>query len=91
MITLEARTDDAAAGFAGSVPSLVDVVYAFVPVSRDENIINAVIAHVNSMSSEINKRWRIVFFGRETPVSSAVLTPATNPVPGHNWMATINL
>ena len=68
--------------------SLIDTVYAFVPVSRDENILNAVIAHINSMSSATNKKWRITFFGRELPVRTDVLTQATNPL-SVNWLATI--
>ena len=37
-------------------------------------------AHINSMSTEIKKRWRAGFVGRELPVKDDILTAATNPL-----------
>ena len=60
--------------------SLTDEVYAFAPLTRDMQILNAVEAHVNDMSSESNKRWRIAFVGTDMPTDVAVYNKADNPV-----------
>jgi len=60
--------------------SLTDEVYNFAPLTRDMQILDAVEAHVNDMSSESNKRWRIAFVGTDMPTIHAVYNKADNPV-----------
>jgi hypothetical protein len=60
--------------------SLNDDVYGLVPLSRNEAVHDAVIAHVNAMSTEESKQWRIAFVGSELPTTAAVYTRATNPL-----------
>ena len=82
-------TDDLA-GYNGVLDraSLVDTVFSFGPATRVAAILGAVEAHVVAMSTELNKKWRIAFFGSTMPVYHDVLTPATNP--GLiDWLATI--
>jgi len=82
-------TDDLA-GYNGVLDraSLVDTVFSFGPATRVAAILGAVEAHINAMSTELNKKWRIAFFGSTMPVYHDVLTPATNP--GLiDWLATI--
>ena len=59
--------------------SLSSDVYAFTPLSRNSTIIGAVESHINDMSSEQNKRWRIGFVGSTMPTDVAVYHKANNP------------
>jgi hypothetical protein len=68
--------------------SLTDLVYAFAPVTRDEEILALVEGHINNMSTEIEKKWRIAFVGTETPSESAVINSANHPT-NDEWEATI--
>jgi len=68
--------------------SLTDIVYAFAPVTRDEAILALVEGHVENMSNEVQKKWRIAFFGTETP-STGVVANSTNHPTNADWMATI--
>ena len=68
--------------------TLVDVVYAFAPLTRDDAILSLVEAHVNAMSQPEEKKWRIAFFGSTLPTTSVVLAQSNNPQ-GVPWDATI--
>lgn len=68
--------------------SLSADVYAFNPLTTDASILNTVEAHINSMSSEENKRWRIGFFSRELPIANGVYTKSSNPA-GVEFLATV--
>lgn len=67
--------------------TLTDAIYCFNPLTTDQSIHSIVEAHINDMSDENNKRWRIGFVGNEMPTTSPVLTAATNA--GVEWQATI--
>lgn len=73
-------TDDLA-GFSTvlDAATLTDVVYGLAPLSQDTTILTAVEAHVNAMSSETTKRWRIAFVGTDMETVDDVYTLATNP------------
>jgi len=73
-------TDDAA-GYDGvlAAASLSSDVYGFVPLTRNTTILNTVEAHINSMSTETNKRWRIGFVGTQMATNVAVYNEAENP------------
>jgi hypothetical protein len=59
--------------------SVTEKVYAFAPLTEDQTIHALVQAHVNTMSTETNKRWRRMFVGREMPSVKGVVTDLTNP------------
>ena len=67
-------------GTALSKASLVSNIWAFNPAGITDPARHDLLeAHINSMSTEIKKRWRAGFIGRELPSVEAVLTAATNP------------
>jgi hypothetical protein len=68
--------------------SLTDLVYCFAPLSRDGQVQTAVEAHINDLSTETNKRWRIGFFGTEMQTKVAVYDLAKNPA-AEEYFATI--
>lgn len=68
--------------------ALNDIVYAFAPMTRDLTILQAIEAHINTMSTETEKKWRIGFFGTQLPTTRAVYTKATNPT-SVEWEATV--
>ena len=80
---------DDLAGFSSVLDkaSLTDSVYAFAPMTRDRTILAEVEAHINAMSSETVKRWRIGFFGTEMATETAVYNKAKNPA-GQEFYAT---
>jgi hypothetical protein len=65
-----------------------DTVYTLVPLSRDAAVTNAVQAHVEAMSNEELKRWRIAFVSEETPSQEVAVGASTHPL-NNNWLATI--
>lgn len=65
-----------------------DTVYGLVPAARDEAINAAIKAHVEAMSNEFNKRWRICFISEPTPSEIAKVNSTTHPL-GNDWQATI--
>lgn len=67
--------------------SLVDTVYGLVPLTTNAQVVAALEAHVDEMSSAENKRWRIGFVAADTPTSVAVMNAATNA--GTDWTATV--
>jgi hypothetical protein len=71
-----------------SKASLTSNVYAFCPLTLDTVVHQDVQAHIEDMSSEINKRWRVAFVGTEMPSELPVVYSGTSP-DGHNWTATI--
>lgn len=73
-------TDDLA-GFSSVLEraTLSSDVYAFSPVTRDSAILDAVQAHINSQSTETEKRWRIGFFGATAPTTKTVYNINSNP------------
>jgi hypothetical protein len=68
--------------------TLVDIVYAFAPMTRDAATLSMIEAHVNAMSAADQKKWRIAFFGSTLPTTSVVLAQSNNPQ-GVPWEATI--
>jgi hypothetical protein len=59
--------------------SLNEDVYAFAPLSRDRQVLNSVEAHINDMSTETNKRWRIGFVGTDMDTEASVYDKSKNP------------
>ena len=59
--------------------SLNEDVYGFVPLSRDAQVLNSVEAHINTMSTETNKRWRIGFVGTKMDIEASVYDKSKNP------------
>jgi len=59
--------------------SLSDDIYGFAPLSRDLQVLNSVEAHINDMSGEENKRWRIAFVGTDMATERAIYNLASNP------------
>ena len=72
------------------VATLSDDVYAFVPLTRDPETLEMVEGHINSMSTETEKHWRIGFFGRAMPTEDPIYTLVSNPA-GEQFLATITL
>ena len=68
-----------------STASLTKDVYFLCPVSRNEDVINAVKAHVESMSANpvpghaSAKRWRVAFVSKEIPTEHAAYTKEVSP------------
>ncbi len=65
-----------------------DTVYGLVPAARDTAINAAIKAHVEAMSNEFNKRWRICFISEPTPSEIAKVDSSTHAL-GNDWQATI--
>lgn len=59
--------------------TLNEDVYAFAPLSRVMDVLQLVEAHINTMSTETEKRWRIGFFSAEMPEYRDVYTALSNP------------
>lgn len=68
--------------------TLVDLVYAFAPLTRDAAILSMVDAHINALSQPDQKKWRVALFGATLPTESVVLAQSNNPL-GTPWEATI--
>ena len=85
-------TDDVAGDTAAlSRGGLVNYLYTLNPAGVTDPARHAVLeAHIDSMSTEIKKRWRIGLIGRELPTIAPVLTAATNPA-GTDWKATVGV
>lgn len=66
-----------------------DAVYCLAPLTQDLNILSAVEAHINDMSGEESKRWRIGFVGTELPDETAVYDATTFTPEGTEWLATV--
>jgi hypothetical protein len=69
--------------------SLNEKVYGFAPLSQDMQVLNSVEAHINDLSTEENKRWRIGFVGTEMPVETAVYDLLNNPA-GEEYFAEVS-
>jgi len=65
----------------------IDTVYSVVAMSEDDQVTDAVKAHVNAMSAEDVKRWRIGWATSALPKTTEILTAALNS--GEEWLATI--
>lgn len=59
--------------------SLNGKIYGFAPLTQDREIINSVEAHINALSTEENKRWRIGLVGTAMPTSASVYDKSKNP------------
>lgn len=63
--------------------------YAFGVATQDGEVQDLVEAHINTLSTEENKMWRIAFMCAGLPTMEAILTKATNP--GQvDWQGTIS-
>ena len=56
--------------------SKTDDVYFLVPLSQDDDVIDAVVAHVKEMSGKENKRWRVAFVCADVPETKTLYTKA---------------
>lgn len=86
-----AVTTDNAQGDAGALAKagLVTYAYALNPAGVTDPARHSVLeAHVNAMSTETKKRWRIGFVGRELPTVSTVYAAANNSL-DRDWKATV--
>lgn len=70
--------------------TLNEDVYAFVPLTRNMETLHMVEAHINTMSTETEKRWRIGFFSAEMPEYRNIYTAVSNPA-GTDYLAKIAL
>lgn len=68
--------------------TLSDKVYSLVPLTFDGAIHDLVDAHVDAMSSETRKRWRIALFASESRTELPVLWTGNHPSNGL-WNATL--
>lgn len=68
--------------------SVTDKLYGFVPLTQDKAIHSLVQAHVNTMSTETNKRWRRMFVGTDQPSEIAVVND-TVEIGGNDYQATV--
>ena len=71
-----------------SKATLSDKLYSLVPLTFDDTIHGLVDAHVDEMSTENRKRWRIAFLAAETSFENAILWGGNHPTNGV-WNATI--
>lgn len=69
--------------------TLSDDVYAFVPLTQDTEVFELVAAHVNEMSTETEKHWRILFVGSAMPSADPIYTQVAHPL-GDQFLATIS-
>ena len=60
--------------------TLSNLVYSLAPLSQEDDVLAAVQAHVNAMSTETAKHWRVAFVGTKMPVSRVVYNQASNPI-----------
>lgn len=65
-------------------------VYFLCPMTRDEDVIDLVQSHVNSMSEATTKRWRIAFVSMEIP-DEVALYSSTNRTSGADWSAKVTV
>lgn len=65
-------------------------VYFLCPMTRDEDVIDLVQSHVNSMSEATTKRWRIAFVSMEIP-DEVALYSSTNRTSGVDWSAKVTV
>lgn len=65
-------------------------VYFLCPMTRDEDVINLVQSHVNSMSAPTTKRWRIAFVSQEVPDEVAIYSSANKTSSG-DWTAYVTV
>ena len=63
-------------------------VYALAPTTQDKEIHDLIEAHINAMSTEETKQWRIGAFGVGMPLTIARYTKDTNPT-AEDWKATV--
>lgn len=70
--------------------TLSEDVYAFAPLTQDAAVLTLVRAHINAMSTETEKHWRIAFVSAQMPEARAVYTAASHPL-GDNFMAKVML
>ena len=63
-------------------------VYAFAPTTQDQSVFDLDEGHINAMSTETAKAWRIGFFAPAMPTMEAVYTKATNPYQ-EEWTAIV--
>jgi len=68
--------------------TLSDKVYGLVPLTFDSSIHELVDAHVDAMSSETRKRWRIALFALQSRTEIPVLWTGNHPSNGL-WNATL--
>jgi len=59
--------------------TLTDEVYFIVPLSGNEMVIDAVKAHVESMSTAQNKLWRVGFVSQTPPATDTIYDQTNNP------------
>lgn len=64
-------------------------VYAFAPCTQNNEVFDLYEAHINAMSVETTKSWRIGFFSPELPETVAVYNKNTNPYQ-EEWTAEIS-
>ena len=65
---LKVASDDLA-GFTAALRKVetTDMVYALAPITTDLAAIEAVVSHAETMSNEVNKKFRRVYFGTDSP------------------------
>ena len=65
-------------------------VYGLVPMTRDPMVLDAVQGHLNQMSDESVKQWRIGFFGSNVEQVAALYASNTHGMTdGQDWTATV--
>ena len=64
-------------------------VYALVPLTRDSEIIKAVVSHIEEMSTGSKKRWRIAFVATDVPEENVMLTKAASTT-GDGYFARVS-
>ena len=81
------RSDDLA-GYSEilELAEKVDTVYSVVALSEDRTVVDAVAGHVNAMSAEDVKRWRIGWCSSALPETTELMTADLNG--GDEWLAT---
>jgi len=91
LVYYTAVDSDDSTGFSAALrrASLSEDVYAFAPLTQNTTILNSVEAHINDMSTETNKRWRIAFVGTDMTTSDGVYDSTTHPISGTNWLALV--
>lgn len=61
-----------------SAASKTDKVYFLVPLTQNDDVIDAVAAHVKEMSTGENKLWRVAFVCSEVPETNTLYTKAAS-------------
>jgi len=70
--------------------TLSEDVYVFVPLTSDSAVLDLVTAHIDTLSTETEKHWRIGFYGATTPTEDPIYTRLANPA-GKDFLAQIAL